>query len=79
MRSVGTATGGGVSVVMKLPKYQRGVKNIIKGGRNLPDISFDASPGSGRILLLRWRLQRPDRRNVARLADLRRRINESTR
>jgi pseudomonalisin len=40
-------TGGGVSVVMKLPKYQKGVTNIITSGRNLPDVSFDASPGSG--------------------------------
>ena len=40
-------TGGGFSSVMKLPKYQKGVTNIIKTGRNLPDVSFDASPESG--------------------------------
>jgi len=32
---------------MKLPKYQKGVTNIITTGRNLPDLSFDASPSSG--------------------------------
>ncbi|HEY6486215.1 MAG TPA: S53 family peptidase, partial [Candidatus Cybelea sp.] len=41
------ATGGGVSIVMRLPRYQRGVTNVIKSGRNLPDISFDASPLTG--------------------------------
>jgi pseudomonalisin len=40
-------TGGGVSVVFKLPSYQKGVKNIIKSGRNLPDVAFDANPNSG--------------------------------
>jgi pseudomonalisin len=42
------ATGGGVSVVFKkVPKYQRKVMNVIKPGRNLPDVAFDASPFTG--------------------------------
>ncbi|MBD5655947.1 MAG: S53 family peptidase, partial [Candidatus Eremiobacteraeota bacterium] len=41
------ATGGGVSTLFPVPQYQLGVKNIIKGGRNLPDIAFDASPYTG--------------------------------
>jgi subtilase family serine protease len=45
--SSGGAGGGGVSKIFKLPKWQRHVKNITKGGRNEPDISFDASPSTG--------------------------------
>ncbi len=41
------ATGGGVSSVIKLPAWQKKVANIITGGRNLPDISYDASPYTG--------------------------------
>ena len=41
------ATGGGVSTVIKLPSWQKGVANVIKGGRNLPDIAYDASPYTG--------------------------------
>jgi pseudomonalisin len=41
------AGGGGVSTVFKLPKYQKKVKNITRGGRNEPDISFDAAPATG--------------------------------
>jgi kumamolisin len=53
------ATGGGVSVVMKLPKYQKKVTNVIKGGRNLPDISFDASPLTGESLYFDGAFQGP--------------------
>ncbi len=41
------ATGGGVSVVFKLPSYQDNIPNIIKTGRNIPDLSFDADPATG--------------------------------
>ncbi len=41
------ATGGGVSTIFKRPKYQRRLMNFIKGGRNIPDVSFDASPYTG--------------------------------
>ncbi|HEV3091674.1 MAG TPA: S53 family peptidase [Candidatus Cybelea sp.] len=41
------ATGGGVSVVFKVPSYQKGVTNVITSGRNLPDLAFDASPNTG--------------------------------
>ena len=47
------AGGGGVSTVFKLPKYQRKVKNITRGGRNEPDISFDASPNTGIDMVFR--------------------------
>jgi kumamolisin len=41
------ATGGGVSSLFPLPGYQKGVANVITSGRNLPDLSFDADPGTG--------------------------------
>jgi subtilase family serine protease len=41
------ATGGGVSVLFKLPGYQKGVTNVIASGRNDPDLSFDASQFTG--------------------------------
>jgi subtilase family serine protease len=41
------ATGGGVSIVFKLPSWQKKVPNIITSGRNLPDVAFDASPYTG--------------------------------
>jgi subtilase family serine protease len=44
------ATGGGVSIVFPLPSYQKGVKNIITTGRNIPDVAFDASPYTGESL-----------------------------
>jgi subtilase family serine protease len=44
------ATGGGISSIFKLPTWQRQVANIIKGHRNIPDISFDASPFTGESL-----------------------------
>jgi kumamolisin len=43
-------TGGGVSVIFKVPHYQKNVPNIIKTGRNLPDVAFDADPGTGTAL-----------------------------
>ena len=42
------AGGGGVSVVFKLPPFQKKKKaHIQSSGRNLPDVSFDADPVSG--------------------------------
>ena len=38
--------GGGSSKAYKRPAYQKGLKGA-SGGRNLPDISFDADPHSG--------------------------------
>lgn len=40
-------TGGGVSVIFKVPAYQKGVTNVISTGRNVPDLAFDADPGTG--------------------------------
>lgn len=40
-------SGGGVSVLFKVPTFQKGVKNVIASGRNVPDLAFDADPGSG--------------------------------
>jgi subtilase family serine protease len=48
--SDGGATGGGVSKVFKLPAWQKTVPGIIKTGRNLPDVSFDADPNTGAAL-----------------------------
>ena len=53
------ATGGGVSTVLKLPTYQHSVPGIIKTGRNLPDISFDASPFTGESLYFEGQFQGP--------------------
>lgn len=41
------AGGGGVSTLFALPSYQKGVKNVIASGRNLPDLAFDADPSQG--------------------------------
>jgi len=41
------ATGGGVSKLFETPTFQRGVKNVIASGRNIPDLAFDASLYSG--------------------------------
>jgi subtilase family serine protease len=41
------ATGGGVSVLFKVPPYQRSVPSLISRGRNLPDVAFDAGPLTG--------------------------------
>ncbi len=40
-------SGGDVSGIFSLPSYQKGVKNIIAPTRNVPDVAFDANPGSG--------------------------------
>jgi len=40
-------SGGGVSVLFAVPGYQKNVPTIIAGGRNIPDVSYDADPGSG--------------------------------
>lgn len=40
-------SGGGISVIFKIPSYQRNVPTILAGGRNIPDLSFDADPGTG--------------------------------
>jgi subtilase family serine protease len=39
--------GGGVSKVFALPSWQQTVPGIKTGGRNLPDVSFDADPDTG--------------------------------
>jgi pseudomonalisin len=41
------ASGGGISVEFALPNYQHHLRNALTGGRNVPDIAFDASPGTG--------------------------------
>jgi subtilase family serine protease len=40
-------TGGGVSQIFAVPPYQQGVPNVISRGRNIPDLAFDADPGTG--------------------------------
>ena len=40
-------SGGGVSKVFAIPGYQKKVPTIIAGGRNIPDLAFDADPGTG--------------------------------
>ncbi|HEY2473178.1 MAG TPA: S53 family peptidase [Candidatus Cybelea sp.] len=52
-------SGGGVSVVFKLPKYQKGVTNIITTGRNLPDLSFDSDPNTGESFYFEGAFQGP--------------------
>ena len=46
-------SGGGVSVIFALPKFENNVPNIITTGNNIPDVSFDANPGSGAALPLK--------------------------
>lgn len=42
------ASGGGVSKLFSLPSYQRGVRGVLSGGRNLPDLAGpDAINGVG--------------------------------
>ena len=43
-------SGGGVSAVFGLPSYQHGIANVITSGRNVPDVAFDANPGTGTSL-----------------------------
>jgi kumamolisin len=45
-------SAGGISVVFPLPKYQRDVPNALGGGRNIPDVAFDANPYTG--FAARW-------------------------
>ncbi len=45
-------SGGGVSALFPLPSYQRHIRNIIGKTRNVPDVSFDANPGTGESLYL---------------------------
>jgi subtilase family serine protease len=40
-------SGGGVSVLFQVPHYQVHVPTIISSGRNIPDLAFDADPGTG--------------------------------
>jgi kumamolisin len=40
-------TGGGVSRVFNVPSYQKGVLNVIRGGRNVPDVAFEGDPDTG--------------------------------
>ncbi len=42
-----SGSGGGFSSVFGMPGYQLGVKNAVPGGRNVPDIAFDADPATG--------------------------------
>ncbi|HLJ83941.1 MAG TPA: S53 family peptidase [Candidatus Eremiobacteraceae bacterium] len=41
------STGGGISKLFAVPTWQQNVPHVIKGGRNLPDLAFDADPGTG--------------------------------
>jgi subtilase family serine protease len=40
-------TGGGVSTIFKVPSFQKRVSTIVAGGRNIPDLAFNADPGTG--------------------------------
>jgi subtilase family serine protease len=40
-------TGGGVSVLFKVPDYQLHVPHVIARGRNIPDLAFDADGATG--------------------------------
>ncbi len=40
-------TGGGISDIFKVPAYQHSVPGVIHRGRNIPDLAFDADPGTG--------------------------------
>jgi subtilase family serine protease len=52
-------TGGGVSTVFGLPAYQRSVGHVIASGRNIPDISFDASAYTGESLFFDYNFNGP--------------------
>jgi subtilase family serine protease len=52
-------SGGGVSSLVARPAYQRGVRGVIGNRRNLPDVAFDADPGSGMSLYFRGRWAGP--------------------
>lgn len=53
------ATGGGVSTLFVLPAHQKSIKTIIKSGRNLPDVAFDASPFTGESLYFEGQFDGP--------------------
>jgi len=40
-------SGGGVSTLFKVPSFQQHVPHVLSAGRNVPDLAFDADPGSG--------------------------------
>ncbi len=40
-------SGGGVSTLFPVPAYQKGIAHVIGTGRNVPDVAFDADPGTG--------------------------------
>jgi pseudomonalisin len=40
-------SGGGVSIIFGVPKFQKDVSTVIPTGRNIPDLAFDADPGTG--------------------------------
>lgn len=44
------ASGGGVSTTFGMPSWQRGVANMLPGGRNVPDIALDSDPAHGLAL-----------------------------
>jgi len=52
-------SGGGTSVLFSTPTYQQGVPGISGGGRELPDVSFDADPQSGASLFFGGLFQGP--------------------
>jgi subtilase family serine protease len=45
-------SGGGTSSIFPTPSYQLGIPNVIGSYRNVPDIAFDADPGSGESLYI---------------------------
>jgi subtilase family serine protease len=51
---------GGVSTVFPLPSWQQSVPNITAGGRNTPDIAFDASYYTGLAVYYGGTWQSPD-------------------
>jgi subtilase family serine protease len=48
-----TGSGGGVSALFARPAYQGGLRGALGKHRNLPDVAFDADPGSGMSLYYR--------------------------
>jgi subtilase family serine protease len=52
-------SGGGISQQFPLPPYQRGLGGTSPHGRNVPDVAFDADPGSGMSVLLAGRWEGP--------------------
>ncbi len=54
-----SGSGGGVSTLFATPAYQHGVKGVIGTTRNVPDISFDANPGTGAAFYYEGAFQGP--------------------